>query len=285
MRHSAQLARRPGVPAHERFLFGPKRHRYAVVVFCIDENGRIRAQLDRMAPHADHADIIVADGGSTDNSLALDRLEGFRLRALLIKRDLGRLSAQMRMAIGFVVEQGYEGMVVIDGNGKDDVNAIPRFLDLLDDGYDHVQGSRYIPGGRGVNTPLARNVGVRLIHAPLISLAAHRRYTDTTNGFRAYSRKLLTDPRVSPLREIFLGYELHYYLAIRAARLGFKVIETPVTRSYPAGERAPTKIRGMRGNLAVLKTLANAVRGAYNPDPFTRMSFEERIAAERAEQE
>ena len=285
MRHSAQLARRPGVPAHERFHFGPKRHRFAIAVFCINEGDRVRAQLERMAPLADQADIIVADGGSTDGSLAPDRLDDFQLRTLLIKRDEGRLSAQMRMAIGFVIEQGYEGMVVIDGNGKDDVHAIPRFLKLLDEGYDHVQGSRYMHGGRGVNTPLARHIGVRLVHAPLISIAAHRRYTDTTNGFRAYSRKLLTDPRVSPLRDIFVGYELHYYLAIRAARLGFKVIETPVTRSYPTGEKAPTKIHGIRGNLAVLKTLAKVVRGAYNPDPFTRMSFEERLAAERAEQE
>ncbi len=123
---------------------------------------------------------------------------------------------------------------------------------------------------------------MKLVHAPLISLAARHRYTDTTNGFRAYSRRLLTDPRVSPLREVFLGYELHYYLAIRAARLGFKVIETPVTRSYPAGETAPTKIRGLRGNIAVLRTLANVVRGAYDPNPFARMSFEERLAAERA---
>jgi hypothetical protein len=285
MRHSAHLARRPGVPAHERFHFGPKRHRYAIAVFCLDENGRVRAQLDRMAPYADLADIVVADGGSTDNSLALDRLDGFRLSALLIKRDEGHLSAQMRMAIGFVVEQGYEGLVVIDGNGKDDVSAIPRFLDLLDQGYDHVQGSRYMRGGRGVNTPLARHLGVKLIHAPLISLAARHRYTDTTNGFRAYSRRLLIDPRVSPLREVFLGYELHYYLAIKAARLGFKVIETPVMRSYPPGERAPTKIRGLRGNIGVLRTLGNVVRGVYDPNPFARMSFEERLAAERAEQD
>ena len=62
------------------------------------------------------------------------------------------------------------------------------------------------------------------------------------------------------------------------------IVETPVTRVYPAGERAPTKIRGIRGNIRVLKTLANAVRGAYDPDPFTRMSFEDRIAADRAEQ-
>jgi dolichol-phosphate mannosyltransferase len=285
MRNSAQMARRPGIPAHERYQFHTKQHDYAVVVFCINEGDRVRAQLERMAPLADQADIIVADGGSTDSSLVPETLDAFRLRALLVKRDEGRLSAQMRMAIGFVVEEGYDGMVVIDGNGKDDVSAIPRFLELLDEGYDHVQGSRYVPGGKGVNTPIARHIGVKLVHAPLISMAAHRRYTDTTNGFRAYSRKLLTDQRVSPLRDIFLGYELHYYLAIRAARLGFRVIETPVTRSYPANEAVPTKIKGIRGNVAVLRTLANVVRGLYDPDAYNRMSFEERIAAEKADLE
>jgi dolichol-phosphate mannosyltransferase len=262
----ASLARRPGVPAHDRFVFADKAHKYAVAVFCINEGERVRAQLKRMAPLADIADIIVADGGSTDNSLTRGSLGMFRLRALLVKKDMGKLSAQMRMAMAFAIEEGYAGLVVIDGNGKDDVSAIPRFIELLEEGYDHVQGSRYIRGGKGVNTPIARHIGVKLVHAPLLSVAAHRRYTDTTNGFRAYSRKLLTDMRVSPLRDIFLGYELHYYLAIRAARLGYRVVETPVTRAYPRGEKTPTKITGFRGNLDVLKTLASVVRGEFDPD-------------------
>lgn len=251
--------------AHDRHVFTPKRHRYCVVVFVINEGERVRAQLRAMAPLADQVDIIVADGGSTDGSLALDSLHDFRLRALLVKRDAGKLSAQMRMAIEFMLGEGYDGMVVIDGNGKDDVAAIPRFVELLEAGYDHVQGSRYIPGGQGINTPLSRTIGVRVLHAPLISAAAGFHYTDTTNGFRAYSRRLLADPRVQPLRDVFMGYELHYYLAIRAARLGFRCIETPVTRRYPATGRTPTKISPIRGNLRVLGTLARAVLGKYDP--------------------
>ena len=274
----ASLARRPGVPAHDRYILADKAHSYAIAVFCINEGERIRAQLARMAHLADYADIIVADGGSTDGSLDPKTLADFRLRALLVKRDVGKLSAQMRMAMAFAIEEGYQGLVVIDGNGKDDVSAIPRFLSLLEEGFDHVQGSRYIPGGKGVNTPLARHVGVKLLHAPLLSVAARRRYTDTTNGFRAYSRKLLTDMRVSPLRDIFLGYELHYYLAIRAARLGYKVVETPVTRSYPREGKIPTKITGFRGNFAVLKTLASVVRGEFDPD--RRSATAERDTAE-----
>jgi len=255
----------PGVPAHERHIFTPRRHRYCIAVFVINEGERVRRQLRAMALLADRIDVVVADGGSTDGSLALDTLGEFKLRALLVKRGPGRLSAQMRMAFAFAIDERYDGVVVIDGNGKDDVSAVPRFIELLDEGYDHVQGSRYIPGGRGINTPVTRTLGVRLLHAPLISLAARQRYTDTTNGFRAYSRRLLTDPRVQPLRDVFAGYELHYYLAIRAARLGFRVIETPVTRTYPAGEKAPTKIRPLRGNVMVLRALMATVLGRLDP--------------------
>jgi hypothetical protein len=62
-----------------------------------------------------------------------------------------------------------------------------------------------------------------------------------------------------------MGYELHYYLAIRAARLGFRVVETPVTRRYPASGKTPTKISPVRGNLRVLRTLAAAVLGRFDP--------------------
>ena len=259
------IVARPGVPAHERYMFGPKRSRYCVAVFAINEGERLRAQLRAMAALADQIDIVVADGGSTDGSLAPETLGEFRLRALLIKRDAGRLSAQMRMAIAFTLEQGYEGLVVVDGNRKDDVSAIPRFIALLDAGYDHIQGSRYVPGGEGINTPWTRTLAVRLLHAPLISLAAGEAYTDTTNGFRAYSRRLLTDPRVQPLRDIFSGYELHYYLAIRAARVRLRVIETPVTRRYPESGKTPTKISPIRGNILILRTLVSAALGRFNP--------------------
>lgn len=253
------------VPTFTTEVFHPRRTRYCVCVFVINEGDRIRAQMVRMKSLAPAGDIVIADGGSTDGSLASDFAQACGVRAVLTKTGPGKLSAQMRMGLAWALQQGYEGAVVVDGNGKDGIDALPRFHAALSEGWDHVQGSRYVPGGSAINTPFLRHWGVLLLHAPLISLAARHRYTDTTNGFRAYSRRLLLDPRVQPFREVFTAYELHYYLAIRAARLGFRVTEIPVTRTYPEMGNTPTKIAGFRGNWRVLQTLFAACAGRFDP--------------------
>jgi glycosyltransferase involved in cell wall biosynthesis len=253
------------LPAYESHALSPRRGRYALCVFVLNEGERIRRQLAKMDPHTDGVDVIVADGGSTDGGTDPEALARLGVQTLLIKRGPGKLSAQMRMALAHCLRAGYEGVVVMDGNDKDGPEAIPRFVRALDDGYDHVQGSRFVPGGAAVNTPPSRYWGIRLLHAPLLSLAARFRYTDTTNGFRAYSRRFLLDPRVRPFRDVFAGYELHYYLALRAPRLGFRTCEVPVTRAYPATGKVPTKIHGWRGNWLVLRTLLDACAGRFNP--------------------
>jgi glycosyltransferase involved in cell wall biosynthesis len=247
----------------------PRRARYAVCLFVINEAERLHRQLAKMQAVDHGLDVVLADGGSTDGSTDPARLAAAGVRALLVKRGPGRLSAQMRMGLAWCLDEGYDGVVVMDGNDKDDPEALPRFVERLAAGCDHVQGSRYVPGGRAINTPLSRHLAVTLVHAPAVSLAAGHRYTDTTNGFRGYSRRLLEDPRVQPFRDVFAGYELHYYLAIRAARLGLRVAEIPVTRAYPAHGGVPTKIRGLRGNTLILSTLARACLGAFDP-PRTR---------------
>jgi dolichol-phosphate mannosyltransferase len=255
------------VPAHCVTELAHRRHPYCLCVFVLNEGERIIAQLAKMRPFAGQVDIIVADGGSTDGALACANLEAGRVRSLLVKTGPGRLSAQMRMGLAYALDQGYQGVITMDGNDKDDPAAVPLFIQALEQGFDHVQGSRFVPGGIEENTPLSRRLGVRLVHAPVISLAAGQRYTDTTNGFRAYSRRLLLDPRVAPFREVFVAYELHYYLAIRAARLGYRVTEVPVARRYPSKGSIPTKISPIKGSLQVLHTLFAAALGRFDPHP------------------
>jgi len=253
------------VPEYEEALLSTKQHDYCLFVFVINEGNRLLKQLSASKALCNKLDIVVADGGSTDGSVEEHRLKLLGVSALLTKVGQGKLSAQMRMAFEYAIKNKYEGVIVMDGNGKDDPMGALTILKSLKKGADHVQGSRYVTGGIAKNTPLIRHLAVHYIHAPLISWAAKTKYTDTTNGFRGYSMRFLEDKRVQPFRSIFHAYELHYYLAIRASTLGFKTLEVPVTREYPSSGNIPTKISPIKGNALILKTLMYAVFGKYNP--------------------
>jgi dolichol-phosphate mannosyltransferase len=255
------------LPAYEVMEFATRATKYCVVIPVLNEGERIRAELHEMVRFgiARMADIVILEGGSTDGSTEPSLLRSYGVRALLVKRGPGRLSAQLRMGYGWALLQGYEGVITIDGNNKDGVDAIPSFIRELESGWDFVQGSRFVAGGKAINTPWMRRLAIRLVHAPLLSLSAGFRYTDTTNGFRAYSRRLLLDPRVHPFRNMFAAYELLAYLSVRAPRTGHRTKEIGVTRRYPA-VGVPTKITFLKGNLDLLRTLFKVVLGRFNPE-------------------
>lgn len=256
------------VPAFTTPLWLGRQHPYCVVIPVINEGARITSLLSRMAALdiANLADIIIVDGGSTDGSLALDRLSDQCVRGLLVKTGPGKLSAQLRCAYAFALDQGYEGIVTIDGNDKDDPKSIPQFITAMDQGVDFIQASRFVHGGQADNTPLSRDFAIRFIHAPMLSFFSGFHWTDTTQGFRAYSRQLLVDSKVAPFREVFATYELLAYMSYRAPILNYRCIELPTARRYPKGE-TPTKITALRGNAGVLKVLILACMGFYNPTP------------------
>jgi dolichol-phosphate mannosyltransferase len=210
-------------------------------------------------------DIVIFDGGSTDGSTDLAFLKKMGVSTLLVKISPGKQGTQLRMGFAYALQAGYRGVITIDGNNKDGVDAIPQFIQMLEKGYDFVQGSRYVKGGIAINTPQLRHIGNHLILAPLFSLAARYRFTDVTNGFRAYSSRLLLDSRVQPFRNIFVGYELIFYLGIRAAQLDMKVAEIPVLRRYPSIGKIPTKITGVAALWKVLVTGIKSATGYYNP--------------------
>ena len=253
------------IPEFRPIELFPKKNKYAVCVFTLNESIRFQQQIQDMVPLTARYDIIIADGGSTDGSTEIEFLLANRVNSLIIKTGAGKLSSQMRMAFAYSLLRGYEGIITIDGNHKDETSAVDLFSDAFERGMDHIQGSRFIPGGEEINTPLMRVLAIRLIHAPIISLAAGYRYTDTTNGFRGYSARFLRDPRVAPFRDIFTTYELHYYLSIRAAKLGYNITEVPVVRRYPKSGKIPTKISPIKGNLSILKVLILSAIGWYNP--------------------
>lgn len=253
------------VPSSDEQIFGQKRWEHALVIPVINEGERIRRQLAKIRAAALPVDVIVADGGSDDGSLDSSFIESVSVRAVLTKTGPGKLSAQLRMAYAWCIREGYRGIVTIDGNGKDGVDAVTQMVAMLEDGYDYVQGSRYLPGGQAENTPLERTIANRFLHAPMLSVAGRHWFTDTTNGFRAYSAAYLIDDRVQPFRDVFVSYELLFYLTVRAGQLGLKVGHVPVERVYPKNQATPTKIDNFGVKFDVLRQTFRAAIGRFNP--------------------
>lgn len=259
--------KRKGVPAFEASEYAEKTKEYVVLIPIINEGDRIIKELKRAAKNNVHesADIVICDGGSTDGCTEAERLKKLHVNSLLVKQDEGKQGAQLRMGMWWALKRGYKGIITIDGNNKDSIEDVPHFVEKLKEGYDFIQGSRFLPGGRAINTPFIRLVSLRLIHAPIISLTAHQHFTDTTSAYRGYSSRYLKDKRVQPFRDVFMNYELLAYMSVRATQIGMKACEIPVTRAYPAKGKTPTKISFFKGNWDLMKTLIKNAFGAYNP--------------------
>ena len=255
-----------GVPRFDCAEFSPKSSDYCICIPIINEGARIKKELDRAkASGIDKlCDIAICDGGSTDGSTDPAQLKDLGVNSLLTKFDAGKQSAQLRMGFWWALQRGYRGIITVDGNDKDSIESVPLFIERLEMGYDFVQGSRYIKGGRAVNTPMVRHLAVRLLHSPLTSLIAGHHFTDTTNAFRGHSRKYLLHPKVLPFRDSFITYELLAYLSVRASQLGLRVCEVPVRREYPRLGEVPTKIKGMKGNLSLLWILLQVAVGRFS---------------------
>lgn len=256
-----------GVPDFICHEYHAKQQEYCLLIPIINEGQRIQKELRCAKVHdiSSYVDIIICDGGSSDGSTDFELLKNLEVNTLLIKNDAGKQGAQLRMGIYYAFQRGYKGIITIDGNNKDSIEDVPNFIEKLKEGYDFIQGSRFVPGGHAVNTPLIRYLSVKLLHAPIISLTAKHRFTDTTNAYRGYSMQYLQDTRVQPLRDCFMTYELLAYLSCRATQLGYKACEIPVRREYPQNEKTPTKISFFKGNSELLKILFKNFRGKYNP--------------------
>ena len=254
-----------GVPDYKVLSFSEEKSSFALVIPVLNENGRLIEQLRKIQENKVQIDIIIADGRSTDGSTDENLLKKQGVNTLLTIVGRGKLSAQLRMGIHFCLQRSYQGIITMDGNGKDEIEGINRILREIEGGFDFIQGSRFLQVGDSINTPKLRHLAIKYLHAPITSLASGFKFTDTTNGFRGHSRRLLLDQNIAPLRDIFQTYELIAYLPIRASNLKYKVKETPVKRAYSTVKGKQTKIVGIKAHMVLFIILIKASVRLYNP--------------------
>ncbi|MBI3948967.1 MAG: glycosyltransferase family 2 protein [Acidobacteria bacterium] len=211
--------------------------------------GRVIEQLKRIGL----TDIAIVDDGSTDDTAQI--LEAHEITVLRNGTREG-LGVAARSLFEYAHAHRYEIIVTFAGNGKDNPEEIPWLLKpILEEGYDLVQGSRYLKGGGHANMPLYRWMGTRLIYPLLFFLITGRFMSDATNGFRAFRMSLFRDPHINLWQEWLTQYEMEPYILYKAVTLGYKVKEVPVTKIYPQRGNDYTKMRPITGWWSILRPL------------------------------
>ena len=195
--------------------------------------------------------IVVVDDASTDET---PRVAAEKGAVILTHAQRSGAGAAIRTAINYAMSEGFDVIVVLAGNDKDRPPEIARLLEpIAERGFDFVQGSRYLTGGDFGNMPFYRQLATRYVHPLLFSLFVGRRFTDTTNGFRAIRLSALRDPRIDMNQPWLDRYELEPYLFFKMNRLGYKVTEVPVTKIYPPHELGYTKMKPITGWWSILR--------------------------------
>ena len=228
----------------------------AVVIFSYNEGGKIKSTLSKF-PTKRYYDIILMNDGSTDGSIEQIHTLINQLDVTVLSHDTNRgIGRAMKTAFRYVLSNGYEIIIIMAGNDKDNPKEIPRLLKpLLFEGYDFVQGSRFIKGGIYGKMPLYRILSTKMIHPLLFSIIVQKRVTESTNGFRAFKTSILKDKRINWEQDWLDKYELEPYLLYKVYRLGYKVTEVPVTKIYPPKKLGYTKMKPIIGWWSILKPL------------------------------
>ena len=197
--------------------------------------------------------VLIVDDGSTDRSAEVARSLGARVHSMGRVAGVG---AAIRAGYRIAVEEGFDVAVVMAGNNKDSPEEIPILLDPIVEGRaDFVQGSRFLKKDRNFGPmPLYRRWATR-IHPLLFSWVAGRRVSESTNGFRAIRREVLTDPRLDLDQDWLDEYELEPYLYLRTIRLNYRTAEVPVTKIYPPRSLGQTKMKPIIGWWSMLRPL------------------------------
>ena len=218
----------------------------------LDEAMKIGRVVERV-PTDVVDETLVVDDGSTDGSQEVARKGGATVIEL---GDTLGVGAAIRQGYAYAAENDYDVAIVMAGNNKDSPEEIPRLLEPIVSGEaDLVQGSRWLEGGEDLGEmPLYRKFATRL-HPALFSLIAPIPMTDTTNGFRAARVTMLQDERLMLDQEWLDQYELEVYLLYKAAKLGYRVVEVPVTKRYPPKELGQTKMAPIVGWWSILRPL------------------------------
>lgn len=201
--------------------------RVLVIVPAHDEEASLPVTLDELRVRAAGVDVVVVDDGSRDATARVARARGVPVVRLAVNLGVG---AALQTGFRWALQHEYDIGVQLDADGQHDPAFLPALVGPVAGGACDVSiGSRYLVR-TGYRAPIARRLGM-VLFSGVVRLAAGRRITDTTSGYRAYARAVMEVCQYDFPRDF-----PDAPLLIDLARRGFRLAEVPVEmRAREAG--------------------------------------------------
>ncbi|MEM1062068.1 MAG: polyprenol monophosphomannose synthase [Planctomycetota bacterium] len=204
---------------------GPDEPRLLVAACTYNERENVPVLVSRILDTQPGADVVIVDDGSPDGTGDLaDEMAAADPRVKVIHREGERgLGVATVDAFRYAIEHGYDLVINLDADLSHPPEAIPLFLERIDE-FEVVVGSRYIPGGGIEGWGPTRHVMSRCINTysrVLLGLTPR----DVSGSFRCY--------RVDVLREIDFddvfskGYAFMEEVLFRCRLAGAEFAEVP----------------------------------------------------------
>ena len=167
--------------------------------------------------------ILVCDDGSTDSTAAIAESLG----AIVVKhpKNLGYGSAIHSIFLK-AKEIDTDILVTIDGDGQHRSEDIAKVIEPIKKGdADIIIGSRFLDRS-AEKIPEYRKLGIKII-TKVTNSSLKNKITDSQSGFRAYSKKVISELNVSDM-----GMGISTEILIKSSSLGFRIGEVPIKVLY-----------------------------------------------------
>jgi len=198
-----------------------------VIMPTYNERSNIVRSIEQLFKFNPEVQLLVVDDNSPDGTadLVLEAMGRFKNRLFLLQRpNKAGLGPAYLAGFNWAFERGYTRVVEMDADGSHRAEDLPRLLEESE--FDLVIGSRWIPGGKVINWPIARKLVSQTgnLYARLLLKTDIR---DMTAGFRVYKVDLL---KRLPLERIASqGYSFQVEMTFRSIAMGASVKEVAIT--------------------------------------------------------
>jgi glycosyltransferase involved in cell wall biosynthesis len=226
----------------------------SVVIPTLNEARNLPHVFERLP--ADVYEVIVVDGHSTDDTVAVARQLWPAVRIV----EQTRRGKGNALACGFAAATG-DVIATLDADGSADPGEIPRFVDALVNGADFAKGTRFAEGGGSSDITRLRRIGNNVL-VGLVNMIYRRRYTDLCYGFNMLWREQVpvlgldatSRPDAVGRGQLWGdGFEVETLIHLRVAKASLAVTEVP---SFEHSRiHGVSNLRAASDGLRVLRTI------------------------------